>query len=660
MYAVVMHSLVVVHSRNPGIGNGLTYDPGDLNVQPGSLVKVSFRKKLTEGIVVSMDEVVKEKTYEVLKMQESLSEEPLLSESHLKTARWMAGYYFCSLRSALTPFLPSPPWRRLIAKERASVQKTCHPEHVEGSTRFSLGMTQLNDEQKIALESIRADKRPSLLFGVTGSGKTEVYAHLIADHMKSGKQSIVLVPEILLTEHILHRFEELFDRDSIAVLHSRLTPVARAKQWKKIRSGEVFLVIGSRSALFAPCKNLGLVIIDEEHEWTYKNEQTPRYHVRETAETLCNFSNAKLVFGTATPSLESWKRVKEEHYHMARLEKRYRDQALPSVRVIDLADVCFGKQYPFSPPLLAAIEERLKRGEQSVLFLNRRGIASAMLCLKCKKRLMSPASQLPYTVHRDARGNPYLLDHFSGTRASVPVACPHCGTHELLEVGAGTQRLEEVIGTLFPKARVLRADSDMLQTPEQMRELLQKMRDREADILLGTQSVVKGLDLPEVTLAAVLIADIGLSLPHFRAGERVFQLLTQLTGRSGRAKAGEVIIQTFRPDAAEIQAAAQHRTVEYLETELRLRTSLGYPPLTEMIRFIFRSVDASTRAKELKEELLQKITENKIDAHVSASPTVFGGGKVWHVLLRGKHLRSMLPNLNLTDVIVDVDPVECL
>jgi primosomal protein N' (replication factor Y) len=709
-----MHCLVLTHSKSPGINNGLTYDTADKNIKPGALVRVQLRKKSMEGLVLSTEnELAGEKEYSLKPVEEVLSIEPIIGETQLKTMQWMSQYYCCSLRAALTPFLPSPPWKTLIPKDTIGYRFVRDPEkaskkqltildelrgkewmsaqdlkrHTEASaatikklkengcieeesrnlrketeeTYALLGaIPSLTPVQQTAYEAIKADARPSLLFGITGSGKTEVYAKLIADAAAKGKQSILLVPEILLTEHTIRRFEKLFDREKIAMLHSRLTPASRRAEWMRIRSGEAALVIGSRSALFAPCRKLGVVIMDEEHEWTYKNEQTPRYHARETAEALCEFAGAKLVLGTATPSLETWARVKSGRYHMARLPERYNNNLLPTVKIIDLAEVKFGQLYPFSPTLLAAIQDRLNRKEQVVLFLNRRGVASAILCLKCRRRLVSPASQLPFTMHKNNFGRPYLLDHFSGMSVDLPANCPHCGAHDLLPIGAGTQKLEDIIAMQFPTARILRADSDTLQHPEEMRALLNTMHDRKADILFGTQSVVKGLDLPGVTLAAVMIADIGLSLPHFRAGERVFQLLTQLTGRSGRAQPGEVIIQTFRPDAAEVVAASQHRTEDYLEAELKLREQLHYPPSTEMIRFITRMEGAEACAKKLHASILRFITSEKIDAQAMVAPTLFGGGKIWHVLLRGQNLRSFLTKIDLTDTVVDIDPIDCI
>lgn len=709
-----MRCTVLVNSRSPGINNGLTYETGDLPIQPGMLVRISVRKKPMEGIVLSTDDgPLDEEGFSLKPVEDIISTDPVLSAAQLQTLQWMAEYYYCPLRSAMTPFLPSPPWHTLIPKDIPGYRFIKEPEKLTPKQQLvidtlkkegwmsakdlrketdasaaiikrlkELGSMQdeaqkpdvflqkkyifagvsptLTPLQQVAHNEMVNEKRPSLLFGITGSGKTEVYSQMISDAARAGKQSILLVPEILLTEHIIHRFETLFNRDRIAVLHSRLTPASRRNEWMRIRSGEAALVIGSRSALFAPCHNLGLIIMDEEHEWTYKNEQTPRYHARDTAEKLCEYAGAKFVMGTATPSLEAWSRTKNGRYHLAELPERYKNQSLPTVKVVDLAGVNFGSLYPFSPTLLDAIGDRLKKGEQTVLFLNRRGMASAILCLKCRKRLVSPESQLPFTLHRSPYGQPFLMDHFSGVTANLPADCPHCGAHDLLPVGAGTQKIEDILASQFPQARILRADSDTLQYPEQMRTLLQTMRDREADILFGTQSVVKGLDLPGVTLAVVMIADIGLSLPHFRAGERVFQLLTQLTGRSGRAQQGEVIVQTFRPDAVEVVAASQHRTRDYLETELTLREQLHYPPSTEMIRFILREERAEAQAKKLHAALLRYIHEKGMKAHANVAPTFFGGGKVWHVLLRGKDLRTILPSLDLTDAVVDIDPIDCI
>ncbi|MFH1670681.1 MAG: primosomal protein N' [Patescibacteria group bacterium] len=719
-----MKCTVLTSSRSPGISGGLTYDAKDLKVQPGSHVLVPLRKELVEGIVIDIQEERAKEEFDIKDVEELIGEQPLMTKPQIQTLRWMAQYYYCSLRQALRVWLPSKSWKKLgpqkvrgykllsyhlpknsyrlfsthhqeihltrlllieyirsnewlarkelkkqfeisDAQLRSLVKRgiLCEEERTESLDSEHIGpevtLPSLTPDQKKVYASIKNDERPSLLFGITSSGKTEIYAELIADVVREGKQAILLVPEILLTEHCIHRFQELLGPEHIAVVHSRLTPTERTVNWRRIHRGEISLIIGSRSALFSPFGNLGLVIIDEEHEWTYKNEQTPRYYARETAEALCRFSKAKLVMGTATPSLEAWSRSKSGTYHLAQLPKRYKDQPLPTVRIVDLATVKFGSLYPFSPPLLEAIDQRLKKGEQSVLFLNRRGIASSMICLDCRRRMVSPESNLPFTLHRDSQGKPYLLDHTSGVRAEVPSACPGCGSIKLHAMGAGTQRIEEILSKQFPNARLLRADSDTLTHPEHMRLLLKKMRERQADILLGTQSVVKGLDLPGITLAAVLVADVGLSLPHFRAGERIFQLLTQLTGRSGRSQPGEVIIQTFRPDSPEVKLAASHSTEKFMDDELLLRIQGGYPPATKMIRLLLKEEGASF-AKSLCDKVKTVAAENKIELTAHAAPMLFGGGKKWHILIKGNKPEEVLKKLDLKGVIVDVDPIECV
>ena len=729
-----IHHTILTTSRSQGIGDGLTYE-SDEQLPIGTPVSIPLRDACVEGIVIDIPKNLRA-DFAVKTIEAKIDDTPLLWLHQIETARWMAHYYMCSLRQAVGCFLPGKRWSELLPgeiegyqleigtklkmengelkmprgkKQKALVEFLLHngwrstqelrsETGVQFSTirtllkngmlekvmhkeklsiinyQLSIQRPTLTPDQQHAYDEIRKETRPSLLFGVTGSGKTEVYAQLIADCIEESKQAIYLVPEILLTEHFIHRFEELLgSKDHIAIIHSRLTKAQRPYTWKRIHQGKVALVIGSRSALFAPCKDLGLVIIDEEHEWTYKNEQAPRYNTRDVAERLCSFAGAKLVLGSATPSLESWYRTHQPEtrnpstglrtgqkpetnlYHLTTLQNRYQNAQLPQVRVIDLAQANCGKYYTFSPPLLDAIEDRLEKNEQSILFLNRRGAASALLCMDCRRRVISPDSQLPYTVHH--RGTTaYLLDHTTQRMVDVPASCPHCQSVNLREVGAGTQKIESMIDTLFPSARILRADKDTLTHPEHMRLLLKKMREGSADILIGTQTVVKGLDIENVTLAAVLVADVGLSLPHFRAGERTFHILTQLTGRSGRRKPGEVIVQTFRPECHEVQMAARHQTEAYLNQELRLRQNAEYPPATSMIRLLFTGPRAKSRAESMVHDLKAQQTGH----HISLSPTLFSGGKQWHILIRGDDPRSLLDCLDLSGVRVDIDPIECI
>jgi primosomal protein N' (replication factor Y) len=711
-----MRCTVVTASRAPVLAGGLMYESGDGVVVPGSLVRIPLRNAIVDGIVVATNVELparEDQGFTLHTIAEVVGNRSILPAPHVELLRWMARTYRCSLRFALSAFIGSPPWRNLLpsprstitlasadhatvkgaAKQRAILFLTTNGPtardvllaraHVTNTTLNTLiadGIIRetkeendepepltierpiLSDIQGKAVDQIRMDARPALLFGVTGSGKTEIYADLIADALAPGGQALVLLPEILLTEHLVGRFARLLPSEKIAVLHSKLSSGERRRTWRAIASGEIRLVIGSRSALFAPLVHLKLIVIDEEHEWTYKNEQTPRYVTRDAAQVLAKAAGARLVLGSATPSLEAWHAATNGVFNLVHLPVRYGGQSMPTVRIVDLATSDCGDTYPLTPSLREAIGDRLQRREQSILFLNRRGSATAVLCLDCRTRLLSPDSNLPFAVHRGSDGRPFLLDHTTNRRADLPVKCPHCGSARLYEIGAGTQRVEEFLRKIFPTARILRADRDTMATAEDIRSLLRTMENGEADILLGTQSVVKGLDLSRVTLAAVLLADTGLSLPHFRAGERVFQLLMQLTGRSGRAKPGEVIVQTYRPDALEVQAASKHDTEGYLMQESRIRSALGYPPNTRMIRFLFDGPDARTRA-EATVCLLMDASGKDLVTRASAAPTYMGAGRTWHVLARTQDPATLLDRIDpkaLYAVTVDIDPVDCL
>lgn len=706
MYCLNVHTLIVTADRSAVLGDGLTYDTQ--HCVPGTLMRVPLRKRWVDGIVIGAAPV-SDAGMNIRSAGEPVHADPLLPEACVRTAQWVARHYRCSVRQALGLFLPFTPWTALLPQRvrmlsattktgaprgttqkivldalRSRAARAADEIHAETGASAATIRSLLNggwiteDRQDVpvvpppalpahtialtplqtqARDAILAAQRPSLLFGVTGSGKTEIYADLVYRAAEEGRQAILLVPEIFLTEHITSRFRALLGDEAVAVVHSKRTPSERRDIWRKCRSGEIRLVIGSRSALFVPMPRLSLVIIDEEHEWTYKSEQTPRYHARDTAEELCRHAGARLVLGSATPSVEAWQRAQSGQYALARLPQRYGSVPAPTVRIIDLTDVQFGSSYPFSGPLLDAIGKRLAAHEQSVLFLNRRGVASALLCLDCRRRLVSIRSGMPYTVHKTCEGTLTLIDHTSGDSRDVPERCPGCQSPRLHAVGAGTHRAEAILRERFPHARVLRADSDTLSTPQAMRETLGAMREGTADILIGTQSVVKGLDLPGVTLAAVLVADIGLSIPQFRAGERVFQLIAQLVGRSGRHQPGEVIIQTFRPDSEEIRRAAAQETELYLQTELKLREQFGYPPATDMVRFLFDGPDARRKADALHDALFRRIAETQSASLCSRAPSLFGIGQ-WHVLLRGTDIDALMDGVP-TDARIDRDPLEC-
>lgn len=432
-------------------------------------------------------------------------------------------------------------------------------------------------------ESPRAS-RTFLLHGVTGSGKTEVYLQAMAVALEQGRGAIVLVPEISLTPQTIERFKARFSdgprRTGVAVLHSHLSAGERHDEWHKIRQGRARVVIGARSAVFAPVEPLGLIVVDEEHEDSYKQEEAPRYQARDVAVLRGEREGAVVVLGSATPSLESYFNARRGKYRLLELPVRVDQQKLPVVRVVDLRQEVRGpKGVPmFSRWLRDAIQARLEKGEQTILFLNRRGYATSLQCPHCGYVAGCPHCSVSLTYHRTTAR---LCCHICGHTEAVPSACPNpaCAHPAIRYAGIGTQRVEETLARLFPRARVQRMDSDVLQRKDDYRRLLGEFRAGRIDILVGTQMIAKGLHFPNVTLVGIVYADLGLHLPDFRAAERTFQLLTQVSGRAGRGEVeGEVVVQAFTPFHSAIQYARRHDFVSFYEEEVEFRRPLGYPP----------------------------------------------------------------------------------
>jgi primosomal protein N' (replication factor Y) len=427
-----------------------------------------------------------------------------------------------------------------------------------------------------------------LLHGVTGSGKTEVYLQAIAHALEQGKGAIVLVPEISLTPQTVERFKARFGsgplQTLVAVLHSHLSAGERHDEWHKIRQGRARIVIGARSAIFAPVEPLGLIIVDEEHEHTYKQEEAPRYHARDVAVVRGQMENAVIVLGSATPSLESYYNCTRGKYKLLELLDRVDDKKMPMVRIVDMRQAMRGgKGIPiFSPQLHEAIAQRLERKEQVILFLNRRGYSTSLQCPLCGFVAECPNCSVSLTYHRQEQK---LCCHTCGHAEPVPAACPkeQCRNPAIRYAGLGTQRVEETLGKLFPHARTVRMDSDALKRKEDYRRILGDFRTGKIDILLGTQMIAKGLHFPNVTLVGIIYADLALHQPDFRAGERTFQLLTQVAGRAGRGDIeGEVFVQAFTPFHPAIQFARRHDFAGFFDQELEFRRQLKYPPLSRV------------------------------------------------------------------------------
>ncbi len=538
-----------------------------------------------------------------------------------------------------------------------------------------------------------------LLHGVTGSGKTEIYLRALEDLLARKQQAICLVPEIALTPQTIRRFGARFP-GRIAVLHSKLSLGERYDTWRRAREGQIDIVIGSRSAIFAPLPRLGLIVIDEEHEWSYKQEKTPRYHARDVAIKLAELTGAAVVLGSATPDVGTYYRAERGEYHLLslpqrimghrkgleeqraryaipdtryavrELEKGYDAQYmdLPPVQVVDLRqELRAGNRGIFSRALQAAMKETLAAGEQVILFLNRRGAATFVMCRDCGYVIKCPRCQVPLTYHSAGED---LVCHHCNKRSRPPTVCPNCQSKRIKYFGIGTQRVEEEVERLFHRARTIRWDRDTTGRKGAHEAILERFISRQADVMVGTQMVAKGLDLPLVTLVGVVTADTALHLPDFRAGERTFQLLTQVAGRAGRSiLGGKVIVQTYTPHHYAIQAASGHDYEAFYRQELAFRREQGYPPYKRLVRLI--RVGRSYKRCQEDAERLYRVLENKIARLGLPGVDLIGPAPAFHARLRGNYrwhiiVRAWDPYPLLEDMPlprgwrVDVDPVSVL
>jgi len=540
----------------------------------------------------------------------------------------------------------------------------------------------LNDEQSLALKGITQaldspeNARPILLHGVTGSGKTEIYLQAIRAALERGRSAIVLVPEISLTPQTVEGFKGRFaeTQDAVAVLHSHLSEGERHDEWHKIHSGRARIAIGPRSAVFAPLKSLGLIVVDEEHENTYKQEEAPRYHARDVAVVRAKIEKCVVVLGSATPSLESYHNATTGKYRLATLTQRVDEKQMPLTRVVDLRRERRKERAIaiLSGKLRGAIADRLEKREQTILFLNRRGFSTSLLCSNCGEARNCPNCSVALTFHRHVAR---LSCHLCGHTAAVPRKCPACGKDALIYAGFGTEKVESTVAHIFPKATVRRMDADSMTRKEAYRETLRSFRTGKIDILVGTQMIAKGLHFPNVTLVGIINADLALHLPDFRAGERTFQLLTQVAGRAGRGETpGEVFVQTYTPFSPSIQFARHHDFAGYFQQELEFRERCDFPPFKHAILITVRSAHegrAKLSAETLKRRLKEALPEEFILGDSTPAPLEKLQGQFrFHILLRGEAImrlsrlvRKTLDKLPFSEdvtVTVDVDPYQLL
>jgi len=573
--------------------------------------------------------------------------------------------------------------RGLVKRGFAELREQAVVRDPHGDEQFiATSDLELNEEQVLALKQITEALHspelapPILLHGVTGSGKTEIYLQAIDATLARGGSAIVLVPEISLTPQTVERFKGRFAEahDAVAVLHSHLSEGERHDEWHKIHSGRARIVIGARSAVFAPLKNLGLIIVDEEHETTYKQEEAPRYHARDVAVVRAKIEKCVAVLGSATPSLESYHNATTGKYRLATLTQRVDERQMPVMRIVDLRQERRKEKAIaiLSEKLRAAIADRLEKREQTILFLNRRGFSTSLLCSDCGEARNCPNCSVALTFHRHVAR---LSCHLCGHAAAVPKKCPACGKDALIYAGFGTEKVESTVAHIFPNATVRRMDADSMTRKQAYRDTLLNFRAGKIDILVGTQMIAKGLHFPNVTLVGIINADLALHLPDFRAGERTFQLLTQVAGRAGRGETpGEVFVQTYTPFSPSIQFARHHDFPGYFQQELEFRERCDFPPFKHTILITVRSAhearakfSAETLARRLKEALGPEFILG--DAAPAPLEKLQGQFR-FHILMRGEAIvrlsrlvRETLDKLPFPEdvtVAVDVDPYQLL
>jgi len=572
---------------------------------PGMRVMVPFGRgnKKIEGVILSAE---KSSRYEKLKSIASfIDDEPVLSTENIKLAFWMSDRFFCTVYDALRVMLPAKMSSKRKSKEIGI--KTASKADID-----------LNPEQsKVYSELLHLLKSDSpeaaLLYGITGSGKTQVYLKLIETTLSLGKTAIVLVPEIALTPQTVSIFSSHFG-DAVAVLHSALGTGQRYDEWKRIRDGNVSVVIGTRSAVFAPLKNIGLIVIDEEQEHTYKSESSPRYHAREIAKYRVTKASGLLLLSSATPSIDSMYAAKTGKYKLFHLKKRYNERELPPVYIADMrTELRNGNGTTISSVLKAELDKNLENDEQSILFINRRGTSPLVACGECGYTYKCRHCSVSMTYHNT---NKKLLCHYCGYSLTVFDVCPEC-SGKLKFIGAGTQKIEMELLDLYPQISIIRMDADTTSRKDSHNKLLSAFRRKEAQILLGTQMVTKGLDFENVTLVGVLSADLSLYMSDYRANEKSFSLITQVVGRSGRGeKPGRAVIQTFTPGHNVITLASEQDYDGFFESEIMLRKALGSPPVLDLISL---SIIGTDENKVINSSLKLK---NSLQSYFRGTPDI--------------------------------------
>ncbi len=602
-YSADAMSYATVAIAAPTAG-GFTYEvPATMigRIAPGQRVAVPFRRRTVVGYVldVTQDQPSSLVGKDIRAINEILDEDAVFSSTFLSWLRWLSQYYCASIGEVCRTALPA----RL---NRLHPPKTLRPtlphemEHREKEREVVLTPDQEDALDRIRYEASSHQLKPILLHGITGSGKTEIYLRLFEALHHEGRQGILLVPEIGLTPQLSARVVSRFG-DSVALYHSGLTDAQRHHQWERMKKGEVSVVVGTRSALFAPLPRLGAIVVDEEHDPSYKQDEGVLYNARDAAVMRGRMEGAVVVLGSATPSVESFANARTNKYHYIHLPERTGGGAIPVIEIIDMRKHIAGRikgheRCSLSAPMIQAISDTLKRGEQCMIFLNRRGFAHFLICEECGHSFECPNCDISLAYHRRP---PKLSCHYCDYTVLPPAQCPACMGIALAPMGRGTERIELELAELFPRATIARLDRDSVTQSASRTSIFRGMRDGSIDILVGTQMIAKGHDFPGVTLVGIVSADVALHLPDFRSAERTFQLTTQVAGRAGRGSAGaRVLLQTFQPDHPSLTHAKAHDYGAFFEEERRHRESLGYPPFVRLTNIRLSATDARKLDRE--------------------------------------------------------------
>lgn len=653
------------------------------SIKKGVRVLVPFRNREIIGYVVESQ--IHTKTASFKSVIQVLDRDPVISDAMLALTRWIGTRYSSSWGEAIENALPK--WVKYGKKADRALAREI--KNSENETLLNQDSLILTPDQKKAMEQIlqglhSKQPKPILLYGVTGSGKSEIYIRAIREVLAQKKTAICLVPEIALTEQLRFFFAKHFG-DLLEVLHSKLNDTERFLAWKRLESGEKKVVLGPRSAVFAPVPHLGLIVIDEEHEGSYKQETTPRYHAREVAVWRAAQEGALLVLGSATPSLESMYRTENNEFIRIELRTRIDERAMPQVTILDLKGdgERYKKRSIITPRLASEIEINLQRKEGILLLLNRRGFSTHVHCPRCGTAETCQSCQISLTFHQE---DGTLLCHYCNYQKPVSEVCSQCGTATLRFSGFGTEKVESEVALRWPQARVARLDADSARKKGMHEKILKDFRNEKIDILIGTQMIAKGFDFPHVTLVGVVLADVGLMLPDFRSSERTFQLLTQVAGRAGRGKnPGRVFIQTFSPDHPSIRFAKEHDYASFYRDEMPARLEHQYPPYSQLINFIIRSHDENKAylfARQWRDLLRSEFGDGNLNfaQPVKNQPVIIGPSPLpfyklrghfrWHVMMKTSYdeghyqkvvaAMAKIKKSSSVAMAIDVDPVNIL